>query len=520
MFGTALAQLRFGASVAFGLPFAPWSLDWLIDGLLATRREFGGLEADGGEILDGPDLDADMLRDLQTRRFRAQARHALDTPYYRALFAAEGLDPARLTGDDIPRLPVTPKADLRDRPDAFVSRDARPAFRTTTTGTTGAPTSVLFSDHEMRLYGALNALAYLRHGQITPQDVVQINASARATLGNTCFAQACQRIGAVWTLAGLVDPALSLALLAERHDLPGKKPQVSFLNVYPSYLGELIETGQALGYRPADFGLARIAIGGEIVTAGLKARAQEVFGGVEFIEGYGMTETWPVGGTVCEQGHLHFEPSMGLVETLRPASDTAAQAGEPARLVVTPFPQYRQTTLVLRFDTEDVVTTLAEPLTCRLRRLPATGPLLGKARLGARQGEGWLWPRALLEALEGVDDVPLPARFGYWPACGGVAVEVVARADTPAARRRILAALEAQRVPVRQLMLHTHPSALARPYPLRCDLREASFRPTETADMPALSVVRAVRALSLRARAETLTPARSQREREPGGGIA
>lgn len=197
MFGTALAQLRFGASIAFGLPFAHWSLDWLIDGLLATRREFGAIGAEGAQMLDGPDLDADMLRDLQTRRFRAQARHALDTPYYRALFEAEGLDPARLAFDDIRRIPVTAKSDLRGKPDAFARCEARPAFRTTTTGTTGSPTSVLFSDHEMRLYAALNAIAYLRHGQITPEDVVQINTSARATLGNTCFAQACQRVGAI-----------------------------------------------------------------------------------------------------------------------------------------------------------------------------------------------------------------------------------------------------------------------------------------------------------------------------------
>ena len=72
--------------------------------------------------------------------------------------------------------------------------------------------------------------------------------------------------------------------------LPGKKPQASLLSTYPSYLGRLLETGLRLGYTPADFGLERILLGGEIVTEGLKRRSQAIFGPVQFSESYGMTE--------------------------------------------------------------------------------------------------------------------------------------------------------------------------------------------------------------------------------------
>jgi hypothetical protein len=37
-------------------------------------------------------------------------------------------------------------------------------------------------------------------GQITAEDIVQISTSARATLGNTCFAGARTRLGALWYL--------------------------------------------------------------------------------------------------------------------------------------------------------------------------------------------------------------------------------------------------------------------------------------------------------------------------------
>jgi hypothetical protein len=93
----------------------------------------------------------------------------------------------------------------------------------------------------------------------------------------------------------------------------------------------------------------------------------------------------------------------------------------------------------------------------------------------------------VLEALEAVDAVPLPARCGFWAVHGGVAVEVVARADTAATRRAIERALEAHGVPVRDLRLVADRRQLRRQLPWRCDLREATFETitSESGDPPA-----------------------------------
>ena len=110
--------------------------------------------------------------------------------------------------------------------------------------------------------------------------------------------------------------------------------------------------------------------------------------------------------------------------------------------------------MVLRYNTEDVVDSLAGPFTCRLRDWPATSDIQGKLRLSVRHDRGWTYPRDVLEALEAVEeDVPLPARCGFWAVSGGVAVEAVVRAATPLARRQIETALEAQGVPLRELHL-------------------------------------------------------------------
>lgn len=477
MLDTAIAQLRCAASLVFGWPFPSWALDCLIAAARDTRREFGPLPATSAQAVSGPILDEETRQTMQLRRFRTQAtRGARETAFYAALFARSGLNPARLGHADIGRIPPTAKEDVRDDPDAFVRRSARPTLRTTTTGTTGVPATVSFSAHELGTTAALAALSYLIHGQITPEDLVQINTSGRATLGNTCFAHACTRIGASWAFAGLVDPEHTLTLLAHRHRLPGKKPRVSVLHTYASYLGELVTRGLQRGYRPADFGLERIIVGGEIVTDGLLSRARLLFGAVEFLQGYAMTETWPCIGTRCAEGHLHVEASQGLVEVLALETGTPARPGEAGTLVVTPFAPYRDATIILRYDTEDTVRALVEPPRCELRHMPATSDLLGKRRLAVRHETGWTFPREVLEALEAVEAVPLPARYGFWAVPGGVAVEVVAP-STQATRRQVEALLDAHGVPVHQLYLVPDPAHLQQPRPLRCDLREQLFTP-------------------------------------------
>jgi phenylacetate-CoA ligase len=476
MIETAFAQLRFAASIVFGMRFSLRSLDRLIATLRDTQHEFGTIGPEGAELLGGPVLDEETRQAMQLRRFRSQAvRAARETPYYQQLFERFDLNPARLRYEEICRLPLTAKEALRADPDAFVCRTARPYLRAMTTGTTGWPTSIYFSEYEMRVFFALAALSSLFSGDIAVVDIVQISTSSRGTLGNVCLAGACAHIGAMVYMAGVVEPAHSLALLSEKRHLVGKKPRTSVLYTYPSYLGELVECGLRLGYRPSDFGLERIFVGGEVVTQGLKARSQQLFGAVQFLEGYGMTEIWPFGGRLCEADHLHFEVSQGLLEVHNHETAAPALAGEAGTIVATPFPPYRETTIVLRYDTQDVVRKLTEPLTCSLRHLPATSNLLGKLGLSVRHERGWTFPREVAEALEAVYDVPLPARYGFWAVPSGVAVEVVARRDTPGVRRKIEASLEERGVPTRELRVVEERSQLQQQAPLRGDLREQGF---------------------------------------------
>lgn len=476
MLDAAMASMRFALSTLFGLPFSQRSLERLYRGAVETQKEFGGLGAESAQVLAGPAWDDEARRFFQGRRFRAQAvRGARETEYYGRLFATLGVDPQRMEIDNIAELPVTPKQALREDPEAFVRRGARVGVRATTTGTTGWPTSVHFSHEELRAMATLSSLGFLAQGLIASDDLVQISISTRNALGLQAVTAAANGVGAGLHVAGLVHPEQTLRLLAERHRHPGKKSQVSVMSTYPSYLGELVEHGRRLGYGPDDFGLERVLSASEIVTEGLQRRAQELFGPLEIVQSYAMTELAPLGANLCGEGHLHFEPSVGLVEVVSLEHRGSASDGEAGTIVATPFAPFRETTVLLRYDTEDVVEAIDRPLTCELRNLPATSNVLGRKGLSVRHEDGWTFPRQVLEALDEVDDVPAPARFVYRAVPGGVAVEVLVRNATADVRRQIDDALQGRRIPVRELRLVEDRRDLRQPIPLRCDLREGQI---------------------------------------------
>lgn len=477
MLETALASLRLGSSMMFGWRLSRWSLDTMVEAMRQTYLERGRLGDDSGELVSGPALDDDMRRRVQGRRFRRQAIHAArETAYYHSLFERAGIDPAGLGYDDIPTVPLTPKEALRHDPEAFVCRGARPGQRIASTGTTGWPTAVWFSEDELHALGAFAAMAALVTRRVLPEDVVHVATSSRAQLAVGSTTHAAAALGAAHDTVGLIPPEQTLRLLASRRHLPGHKPRASVLLTYPSYLGALVETGLELDYRPGDFGVERIVLGGEVATAGLFERSRRLLGEtVQFLEGYAMTETVPLAGEACTQGHLHYQPLVGFMEVLDLDRRGPARPGEPGVIVATPLPPFRQTTVVLRYDTGDVVPTFRGPLTCERAEAPATGLPLGKLHLCVRHDQGWTFTRDVVEALEAVETVPLPARYGFRAVPGGVAVEVAVRSDTPGTRRRLGEQLEAGGVPLAELRLVEDPAQLTAPVPLRCDLREATF---------------------------------------------
>lgn len=478
MLDTAVRQLRYGLALLANRKIAVPAVHQLVRDAVASQAEYGDLgDEEQLRQMQGA-VDADARQAIDSRRWQVMVRRAYrDTVYYRQRLDALGLAPDELTLERIHELPPTPKDALRALPEAFVSRAANPTFQAWTTGTTGVPTSFWFSTYELDLASGLSAMSLLMTAGITPADVVQLSVSSRAMLAIQNTMRACSLIGAASYLTGLIDPRESLARLATPVHLPGKKPRPSVLTTTPSYLAALVSTAEQEGYQPADFGLEQILCGGEVLTDALRTRAEQTFG-APLVDSYSMTEMFPIAGLVCRDAHLHITAEQGLVEVLRPDDFTPAGPGEVGMLVGTPFYPYRETTLVLRVASGDLVRALPEqPTDCEYAGLPATSRVLGRQSMSSDSGEP-IFQRDILDLLEGEPQVPLPARYALQPADDGFALDVLVARDTPALLSRLETSVAERHLPIRKLRLHTDPDTMPQPAFFRAMLRETTVART------------------------------------------
>jgi phenylacetate-CoA ligase len=95
----------------------------------------------------------EKLERVRDARIRMIVQHAARTvPYYRQLFAREGIDPREIrTAADLDRLPALDREVVRENPKLFVSESskARNALSFLTSGSTGIPAEIFHDRHSL-----------------------------------------------------------------------------------------------------------------------------------------------------------------------------------------------------------------------------------------------------------------------------------------------------------------------------------------------------------------------------------
>src|SRR4051812_46658549 len=120
MFETGVRQLRMALSMATGRRIDPRNLERLVGDAVATLGVFGSPGDDLQQMLDGPFADPEDRRGFQEQSLRRTARRlGRLSPHYRAVFAEAGIEPRRLTLDDLGRIPLTTKRDLLEHAPDF-----------------------------------------------------------------------------------------------------------------------------------------------------------------------------------------------------------------------------------------------------------------------------------------------------------------------------------------------------------------------------------------------------------------
>ena len=103
--------------------------------------------------------NSEQIRDYQDTRLRAMIEHAYETvPYYNQVMRKRGLTPKDIqTQDDLVKLPVVRKVDVKRDPGQFVSRKFRRLSlrRSLTSGTTGTPLTVYLTPDALQFQWAV-----------------------------------------------------------------------------------------------------------------------------------------------------------------------------------------------------------------------------------------------------------------------------------------------------------------------------------------------------------------------------
>lgn len=291
-------------------------------------------------------------------------------PIYRKRFDAVGVKPEDIRSiDDIVRLPVTTKDDLRDTyPFGLFSVDQREVAEVhVSSGTTGNYTVVGYTKQDLALWSEVVARSLAAAGA-NPGDRLQV------AFGYGLFT------GGLGLHYGGLEMGLSVLPMSAGHTNRQiqlmQDMQCRVLACTPSYALHMAEEAKEAGF---DFSKTTWKVG----IFGAEPWSNQMRGQIEDIWGlkahdiYGLSEiTGP--GVACEctqQDGLHIWWDVFYPEVLDPETHEPVPEGEPGELVITTLT--KQAIPLIRYGTRDIVTLRYDRCACG-RTCPRIGRVTGR----------------------------------------------------------------------------------------------------------------------------------------------
>ena len=319
----------------------------------------------------------ERMREFVNARLRDVLLHAFaEVPYYRAKWAESGIGQAGLERMDaacLPRLPITPKTDLRTHSQTLIAEDVarreklHPYY---TSGSTGTPIKCYFTaDGHRRFFAAREARAFGWAGASIRQPRSMIG--GRMIVPEADAAPPYYRYN--W--------AEKQVYFSAYHISPGRvhayvegfnryRPEVLTGYAYSHYaLGRMmLEQGLKLDYRPK-----ALILSSEKLTRDMKDVIGRAFGARAFEE-YGAVEQCVL-LTECEHGNLHVNPDFGVVEVVDENGNPVPD-GKAGRIVCTGLLNEAQP--LIRYDIGDIGVLSKDACLCGRTHLPVIQEIVGR----------------------------------------------------------------------------------------------------------------------------------------------
>ena len=303
----------------------------------------------------------DEITALQVKRLQWSLRHAYDNvPFYKASFDAAGVHPDDLkTMADLARFPFTVKQDLRDNYPFNMFAVPRDKLRRVhaSSGTTGQPTVVGYSENDLKVWGSVVARS-LRAAGLRPGDMLHNAYGYGLFTGGLGIHLGADALGlaTVPVSGGMTERQVRLI-----HDFHPKG-----ITVTPSYALSILDEFAAEGLDPRDSSLEVGIFGAEPWTNAMRLEIEAAFD-MHAVDIYGLSEVMGPGVSMeCVETkdglHIwedHFYPEIINPETGEPVAD-----GEQGELVFTSLT--KEAFPIIRYRTRDLTRLL--PGTARTMR--------------------------------------------------------------------------------------------------------------------------------------------------------
>lgn len=295
------------------------------------------------------------IQELQLTRLKETVHRVYENvPFYQKKFKELKIKPDDIkTLDDICKLPLTTKNDLRDNmPFDMLCTSLDDCVELhASSGTTGIPVTACYTPNDMEVWSEVMARCLSMAG-LTKKDIFQNPIPYGTFTGAFGFHYGAQKVGAMVIPTGIGQSERQLKLM--------KYYGATFISGVASYAMRLSQVAHDLGIDLHKLKVRNGLFGAEVFSPGLKKRIQDAWN-MDVHDIYGLTEMCGPGvSTDCDQHDgLHLWEDHFLVEILDPITLEPVGHEEEGEMVLTtltkegmPLLRYRTRDLTKLYDQE------------------------------------------------------------------------------------------------------------------------------------------------------------------------
>ena len=302
-------------------------------------------------------MSRDELNALQIKKLRKTISLCLKSPFYKKRLSEYDITPDSIISvEDIKKLPFTTKQDLRNNyPFGLVTGSLDEAIRIhSTSGTTGHPTVVVYSQHDIDSWANMIARNMYMVG-CRKSDVFQNSSGYGMFTGGLGFQYGAERLGATTIPAAAGNSKRQIMFIRDFG--------TTCLHAIPSYAIRLAEVFKEEGIDPRSTKLRTLFIGAEPHTEEQRRRIEHLLG-VKAFNSFGMTEmNGPGVAFECkEQDGMHLWEDNYIVEIVNPDTLEPVPDGEYGEMILTTLD--RELMPILRYRTRDLTRIIPGQCAC------------------------------------------------------------------------------------------------------------------------------------------------------------